>query len=473
VRKPAPADIETALVERAVELGEPQLRVAHVWCGEVMAHKVFARRARITLGNSKKATFTTPDLGLPRKFAILQPGALGYTLSLGPTMGGRMRISGRERDVAAFVRGEGDLGEAFRSVDVKSGDWGVIELDSTAEHVLFFQFVRATPPLPAPGLRDTELLLPALAFALILHTVFIAISFALHEKGSSLVFPGKRELMTAYLVERPEPEPPPDASAEESASKDGEKEKVRSATKGDKGKEGGKGDKPRAQEPDVPDLAPEIETGLLTREARQSIRQVTANQALDDTLRKALAPLQGERLAGAQGTGSGSGSGFGPGQQGTGTTRGGKPGGSGGGGSVQGDFISQGKVDTGETRAPKGTGGSGAGAKEVAVVGTGNATGDFGGLSKEEIERVILARKGLIRACYQRELNRTRDLGGKLVVNFRIGADGKVQSVRVLGDKSSLRHPKVESCVTRQIAQLKFPAKGGGVVNYPFIFSQG
>ena len=34
-------------------------------------------------------------------------------------------------------------------------------------------------------------------------------------------------------------------------------------------------------------------------------------------------------------------------------------------------------------------------------------------------------------------------------------------------------YASVEDCVLRQIAKLKFPAKGGGVVNYPFIFSQG
>ncbi|HWN66615.1 MAG TPA: AgmX/PglI C-terminal domain-containing protein, partial [Haliangium sp.] len=64
-------------------------------------------------------------------------------------------------------------------------------------------------------------------------------------------------------------------------------------------------------------------------------------------------------------------------------------------------------------------------------------------------------------------------LGGKLVVTFRIKPDGTVQSARVVPGKSTLRNSSVESCVTRQITGLKFPAKGGGVVNYPLIFSQG
>ncbi len=53
-----------------------------------------------------------------------------------------------------------------------------------------------------------------------------------------------------------------------------------------------------------------------------------------------------------------------------------------------------------------------------------------------------------------------------------INAEGKVTSARIDG-KSSLRNAAVESCVKRQIQGLKFPAKGGAVVNYPFIFSQG
>lgn len=59
------------------------------------------------------------------------------------------------------------------------------------------------------------------------------------------------------------------------------------------------------------------------------------------------------------------------------------------------------------------------------------------------------------------------------MITFRIRSNGTVQSARVVGSKSTLRNSKVESCVTRQLTRLKFPAKGGGVVNYPFIFSQG
>ena len=59
------------------------------------------------------------------------------------------------------------------------------------------------------------------------------------------------------------------------------------------------------------------------------------------------------------------------------------------------------------------------------------------------------------------------------VVNFRIDGSGNVTSARIEPGKSTLRNADVESCVKRQIQGLKFPAKGGAVVNYPFIFSSG
>ncbi len=126
-----------------------------------------------------------------------------------------------------------------------------------------------------------------------------------------------------------------------------------------------------------------------------------------------------------------------------------------------------------ETRAPKGAGGTGSGVKE-AKVAFSQSDGDFtGGLTREEVDRVVKSRKGTIQACYQKAVNRDRSLAGKLVVNFRISADGKVTSARIEPGKSSLRNAEVESCVKRQIQGLKFPAKGGAVVNYPFIFSSG
>lgn len=452
----------------------PLLRITYIWGDEVMADEVVPAGESVVLSTGKDATVTTAAIGLPERYVILRPEGGGYVLSLGKGMIGRLVMDGEDQDVEALLSRDG-AGGMFHDVVLGTRDGGIIHLDGAGDHTLAFQFVTPEPPLPRSHWRDKELILPALAFAIILVAAFVAMTFQLHDPGNSMVFPGRTELMTSYLVTRPAPPPPPEKGvAEPAASKDGDVKRVKSATQGKKGKSGGEGKKPRQRDPDPGDPPPEIKTGLLSDESRDTIRRVTSNRAMDDRLKNSLSRLRGNRLlAAGPGTGTGSGTGFGAGRNGTGTTRGGKPGGPGGGGSVQGDFVSQGKVDVGETRAPKGTGGGGRGVKEVAVVGTGSATGDFGGLSKAEIDRVIRSRQGLIRACYQRELNRSRGLGGKLVVSFRILPNGSVQSARVVGGKSSLRNRSVESCVVRQINGLKFPAKGGGTVNYPFIFSQG
>ena len=109
------------------------------------------------------------------------------------------------------------------------------------------------------------------------------------------------------------------------------------------------------------------------------------------------------------------------------------------------------------------------------MVGFAEPSGDFGGLLAEEIDRVVKARAGIFRACYQKELNHTQGLGGKLVVHFVIGGDGAVQASRtVIASSSTLRNDAVEHCVQSNVNHLKFPAKGGVAhVNYPFLFSQG
>jgi hypothetical protein len=455
------------------------LRVTYVWRDEVMAEELVDLGQEVVLGTGSAATITVADLGLPDDYVILRPSAEGYVLTLAQRMGGRLILDGEDTDIAALLQStseahaEGNMASGYYATALGLRDSGMIDLDGTGQHIIAFQFVAPAPPLPPAVFRDWDMMLPALAFSIILFTSLVGTLYWLRTPGNSLIFPGAAELMTNYLVQRPPPPPPPEKGAEEAASEEGEKQNVNSATQGKEGKAGGEGEKPRARDPDPGDIPPQIETGLLSKESRQVLRQTVRNPALDNRLKQSLARLQGARLTGGLGQGTGTGIGFGPGQDGTGTTRGGRGDGPGGGGSVQGDFVSSGKINVGETRKPKGTGGTGSGAREVAVVETGDASGEFSGLTKAEIDRVVKSRSGLIKACYQRELNRSPGLGGKLVVTFRILADGAVQSARVVAGKSTLRNSSVESCVTRQIMGLKFPAKGGGVVNYPFIFSQG
>ena len=461
-----------------------QLRVALVWRGEVMADHCQALPAPITLGASASSTFVIPDVSLPAEFGIIRPGNRGYLLTLSSGMRGMICIDGEKRDVYDFVRRGGEGGDGageFRATPIGGRDWGVIDLDETGHHQFFFQFV----PIEAPLVKDRirlELLLPALAFSLLLHAVMLLVTYKFEDDSDPFVYPGSANLTGRYIISRinppePPPEPPKmkgDAAAAPAAST-GEKKKANTATKGETGKSGGKGEEERARDPNAKEVSPDApppppEVAFMKGENRQVL-----DDMLKTDIRTSLGKftgLPGPKKAGGLGFGKGGGTGVGDEMGGTGTTRNGTGKGPGGGGQVEGDFVSQGKIDTGKTR-PGGTGGTGNGVKEVALVATGNASGDFGGLTKEEIDKVVKSRQGLIKSCYQRELDRTKGLGGKLVVAFSISADGVVGRNKIDGGKSTLRNDAVEECVLRQIAKLKFPAKGGGVVTYPFIFSQG
>jgi outer membrane biosynthesis protein TonB len=96
-----------------------------------------------------------------------------------------------------------------------------------------------------------------------------------------------------------------------------------------------------------------------------------------------------------------------------------------------------------------------------------------GGLTREDIDKVIKARAGLLRACYQKELERVPSLQGKVVVSFAIGADGKVTAAKLAEPATTLDDDVVTSCILRQFQRMVFPAKGAvAKVTYPLIFSK-
>jgi hypothetical protein len=460
-----------------------QLRVAYVWRDEVMADVVAREPTRITLGAQAGNTFVVPDLGLPARFPIIRHGSKGYLLTLGAGMSGRLSLGGHQLEVSEFLEGgSGERAEgvqgSFRATGVVPGDWGVIHLDGRGHHSLFFQFVKPDPPLPRSSWRDHEMILPGLFFAAILHAVFVVVAFKFREDRHSMTFPGKRELMAEYLLTRPPPPPEPVKEKAKSGDKAAEKKKKASATVGKEGKAGGKGDKPRARAPDPdqgePDELPaSVQVGLLSTKSRAELRKVRERGGFDEKLGRAIQRIQGPLTEGSLGGhGTGTGTGFGPGH-GTGTsTRGG--GGTGGGGRNLGDVQSHGPINTGGRGGRGGGGGGGRGVKEVAVaVDAGEPTGELGGLTAAEILKVVRSRKNAIGNCYERELQRQKGLGGKVVLTWRILSSGAVEGARVRS--TTLRNGRVEDCIVRQIQGLRFPQPRGGQVanvrNFPFLFA--
>jgi len=513
------------------------LRTALIWHDEVMDDLVLDTPRPITIGHSGRTTFVVPELGLPPKFAIVRPGNRGYLLTLGERMRGTICVDGREQDVADLVAR--DSAGGFCATPIGGRDWGVIDLDESGDYKLFFQFVPVDDPpqfftrqvmiagavgyvvssaaltvlwylkgvelddavFRGAGLAAVAIIAGAvgwtmirqdgesqasLAFSVVLHAALLFMTYQLYEGDNPFVWPGPRSLTGNYLVARLEKEEPPEPkpvptignplqpAAPAAATKDPPKN---TATKGAEGKAGGKGETERARDPNAKDVPPEAPKVQFFEDKNKKILDNIIDRNLATSLSK-FTGIKGDSLTrGSLGFGPGVGTGVGAGE-GTGTRTGSKKGGSGGGGGVEGDFVTgPGKIDTGGNRPGGGNckgAGCGTGPKPVLVFAA--PAGDFGGLTAEEIDRVVKARAPVFRQCYQRELNHTPGIGGKLVIHFKIGGDGAVQAASTsTATGTTLHNDAVEQCVKRSInTLLKFPAKGGVAnVNYPFVFTQG
>jgi outer membrane biosynthesis protein TonB len=513
--------------------GTVALRTALIWHDEVMNDVVSEKPQKITLGKSGKSTFVVPDVGLPAGFAIVRPGNRGYLLTLGERMAGTICLDGKEQSVQDFVRsGDGIAQGGFRATPISGRDWGVIELDATGTVKLFFQFVPLeeapvflTPKVLAGGVgglvlagsagswvwnylgnqnleesafRGFGLALLAIgvaamvlwfikqdneskasyAFSVALHGALLWTTFMLYNAEDPFAWPGPRSMTGNYLVTRLEPEPPPEAAkptvgkVQDAAPKSDSKEKKPTATKGDEGKSGGEGlERARLKDSKDDSNAPPPATMLFTKSNKATLDLIRSNSPTG------LAKFMKDDYTkvGDAGEGRGTGTGVGDDPMGTGTRGDSNGKGPGGGGKVAGDFKSTGKPTAGTERQGGncvGEGCKGSGPKEVKV-NIAAGTGDFGGYTEDEINRVVKARAGVFRACYQKELNRSPGIGGKLVMRFKIGSDGAVQTAANAGG-SSLTNDAVEQCVKSNVMRLKFPPKGAiANVTYPFVFSQG
>ncbi|HEX4421189.1 MAG TPA: AgmX/PglI C-terminal domain-containing protein [Kofleriaceae bacterium] len=513
------------------------LRTALIWNDEVMDDLVLDQPRAITIGCVGGTTFTVPDIGLPATFTLIRPGNRGYLLTLGAQMRGTICLDGQEKDVAELVRREGASG-GFCATAIGGRDWGVIDLDPAGRFKIFFQFVQIddqpqffTRPMLLGGgggylgssisltllffLKDVGLLeamfrgfglatiaillgglgwslihqdgesQASLAFSVVLHAALLFMTYQLYDGQDPFVYPGPRSLTGNYLVTRLDKEDPPDPpkptvsgkqqqEAAAAATKDPPK---KTATKGDEGKAGGKGDTERARDPNAKDVPPEAPKVQFFEDKNRKVLDNIIDRNLSTSLSK-FTGIKGDSLTkGSLGFGPGAGTGVGPGE-GTGTRTGNKGKGNGGGGNVEGDFVTgPGRIDTGANRPGGGNckgAGCGTGPKPVQVA-FANPSGDFGGLTAEEIDRVVKARAGIFRACYQKELNHTPGIGGKLIIHFKIGGDGVVDAGNTAtAGGSTLHNDAVESCIKSNVNRLKFPPKGGVAnVNYPFVFTQG
>ncbi len=90
-------------------------------------------------------------------------------------------------------------------------------------------------------------------------------------------------------------------------------------------------------------------------------------------------------------------------------------------------------------------------------------------LDKASIRRVVHHHQNDVRFCYEKELVRTPDLNGRVMIWFIIGGSGQV--VESVVQSSTTNNPTVDQCIADAVRRWAFPKpKGGGfaTVAYPF-----
>jgi hypothetical protein len=490
------------------------LRTSLIWHDEVMSDVVSERPAAITIGPSSGSTFVTPEIGLPPEFPIVRPGNRGYLLALGQHMRGTICIAGTEHDVAEFVKAGDETG--FRATAIGGNDWGVVELDDTGLYKLFFQFVPLDNDVPvitrpvlvaglvgylasiailaivfaAKGLGAGEALFrglalaslalaaaggvrwilkqdgesrASLAFSMLLHAVILFTTYQLYESSSEIPWPGSRHLTASYDPTRmPVLDEPVLVAIKTTPTVDKQidKQVAKQVTKqADKPKEK---QRPmiaaRWHEPPLKDVATNADTNKQTDEG-----------VLGAGMQSLLAGVKksGEQAAKRFGNGTGvkgDGGGATKGPKGL-TTKGG-----GNGKDPAGQYQKPEDVKVGPLRDSVCMGSCGGGTITELGPPSGPPTGPEGPtLTRKDVEDEMNRHRGLIRACYQKQVNLHADLAGSMSVHFEIGADGRVTKSKVSHASDGIGD--VASCVASKILLFHFPAKGGANVNFPFVFT--
>ena len=444
--------------------GSRPLRVVLVWHGEPLEERVFDSPQTITVGSSKKDTFVVPSSRLGEQFPLFRPSAdnTGYVLTLAEGMSGKINIDRQPYAVGDFVRqGRGVRNGAFCEQPLATSDWGIIGLDESGDVAFFFQFVAPGVPIgPGRGWLD-RFFGQALGFAAVVHLTILIVGFVLWEPDDPLDIdpPPTRAIAKLILEQKKEPEP-------EKPKPSPRKVREEDASRRAREKEGKVGN-PEAKVAET--KIPKGERDQIVRKVSnmgllgslKATKQSSALKSLlsdtpDATMTTALAGLKGTELVVGRGSGGMSTRGEGPG----------------GGGKGGGQLLGVGGLAIGGGGHGRHANGNGPGhvGKELKVAVTTGSPSSDGGLSKEQILKVVQSHAAAIQFCYEKELQRYPHLAGKVVINWKVNLDGRVDGAKVAS--SSLGNASAEGCMARQVRNWQFPKPNGVICNvsFPFFF---
>lgn len=108
----------------------------------------------------------------------------------------------------------------------------------------------------------------------------------------------------------------------------------------------------------------------------------------------------------------------------------------------------------------------------AAVTFAGQVHAGEGGISKDQIRKVVRAHIGEVRDCYNQGLQRDPELAGRLVVGFEIAGSGAVNQAKI--SESTVADAEVGTCIAGKVKSWQFPASSAATtVEYPFVLEPG
>jgi hypothetical protein len=433
------------------------------------------RGESFVLGEGHPQVIAMPEgIDMPQTPVRAAPG--GWEVDARGTVSGILRLRGRDEDPVA-------VGRTGTAVAIMPGDYGLLQYGLFS---IFFQY--ATPAKPISTQFSTDMLLSLAIFSsLVFHAggfgfVFWAQTPPSIEKPLELTNPD--EYAERFGLHRPIVEVPPPAVGDDKGGGSGVKDpgahdkKPQGGGQKIAGAEGKLGLNGKENHTEIQgEIRPTTAYGGLSEVLNgETGEQIKSTLQTINTVANALSGLNSSNIVlgsgsgtslrggGAGGGGTGAGVAFGSGTLNTGWGAGNGGGyGSGGGGPG-------GRGSGGNGRGGNGGGtGTGNGPGEARVA-AGTTVATKGGLSAEQIRRVVNAHQGSMRACYEVEASRNPNLRGGIVLSWQIQPDGSVSTAGLVS--STLQNPRVEGCVIRQVKTWHFPTAEtpSDVASYGFRF---
>ncbi len=437
-------------------------KVSLIWNQTILEEKAFNKPQIITIGEDSENSFTiySEKVNLGKTHKLFVPEGKSYRLNLIEGMEGDLKINNVDYDLKDFMVNKCEKKGDIYTTLISPFDSGYIDIGEQTFSWAFSNEIAVAKG----GIRLDKIFLFYLFIAALIHLMLILYVAAIEPVEQELTFTDIPDRFAKIIVQEPEKE-----------KKEEHKEKKKVARKSENigkrmgGIEGKIGNKNTAKH--VKTRIPKSRKELITKnlKARGVFGAVSGSGGFtnitDDSGPNVSARLQasfngtsGNEFVAGRGSG---GTGF----RGRGT---------GGGGTGYGRIGGTGDIDTGGGRGTKVSIGSlsksGKKERKVPKLKKGRATYS-GFCKKSDIQKVVSRKSRSIRFCYEKELQRRRNLKGKVKLVWVIGLSGKVESVSILQD--TMHNSRMNSCFKRQIKRWRFNKPQGGKckIAYPFVFS--